>query len=245
MPVKMRLQRHGKKSYAFYHIVIADGRAPRDGKFIEKIGTYNPNTNPATIDLNFNSALQWLQDGAQPTNTCKAILSYKGVLYKKHLLGGVAKGAFTEDVAEQKFAKWLEEKGSKITAKIEKLSSDEKTLHQKRLEAEVLVKEAKAKAIVAKNSPIAAEVEEEAPVAEAPVVEEAPVAEAPAVEEAPIAEAPVVEEAPVAEAPAVEETPVAEAPAVEEAPVAEAPAVEEAPVVEETPSEEAPKESAE
>ena len=102
MPVKIRLARHGKKGYAFYHIVVADSRAPRDGKFIEKIGTYNPNTNPATIDLSFEKALDWLQKGAQPTDTCRAILSYKGVLYKKHLLGGVAKGAFSESDAEAK-----------------------------------------------------------------------------------------------------------------------------------------------
>ena len=108
MPVKIRLTRHGKKGYAFYHVVVADSRAPRDGKFIEKIGTYNPNTNPATIDLDFEKALEWLQKGAQPTDTCRAILSYKGVMYKKHLLGGVAKGAFTAEVAEAKFAKWLE-----------------------------------------------------------------------------------------------------------------------------------------
>ena len=92
MAVKIRLARHGKKGYAFYHIVVADSRAPRDGKFIEKLGTYNPNTNPATIDLNFEQALGWLMKGAQPTDTARAILSYKGVLYKKHLLGGVAKG---------------------------------------------------------------------------------------------------------------------------------------------------------
>ena len=96
MAVKIRLARHGKKGFAFYHIVAADSRAPRDGKFIEKLGTYNPNTNPATIDLNFEKALDWLLKGAQPTDTCRAILSYKGVMYKKHLLGGVAKGAFSE-----------------------------------------------------------------------------------------------------------------------------------------------------
>ena len=108
MAVKIRLARHGKKGYAFYHIVAADSRAPRDGKFIEKLGTYNPNTNPATIDLNFEKALGWLLKGAQPTDTCRAILSYKGVMYKKHLLGGVAKGAFTEAEAEARFNKWLE-----------------------------------------------------------------------------------------------------------------------------------------
>ena len=188
MPAKIRLQRHGKKSYAFYHIVIADGRAPRDGKFIEKIGTYNPNTNPATIDLNFDSALTWVQNGAQPTDTVRAILSYKGVMYKKHLLGGVAKGALTEEQANEKFAKWLDNKNSQVDAKKAKLGDEQKTLAQKRMAAEAAVKEAKAAAILAKNSPVA----EEAPAAEeeaAPAVEEAPVAEAPAAE----GEAPAVE----------------------------------------------------
>ena len=103
MAVKIRLARHGKKAAPFYHIVAADSRAPRDGKFIEKLGTYNPITNPATIELNFERALDWLMKGAQPTDTCRAILSYKGVLYKKHLLGGEAKGAFSESDAEAKF----------------------------------------------------------------------------------------------------------------------------------------------
>ena len=111
MPVKIRLARRGKKGYPFYHIVVADSRAPRDGKFIENIGSYNPNTNPATINLDFEKALDWLQKGAQPTDTCRAILSYKGVLMKKHLLGGVSKGAFTQEVAEAKFAQWLEQQG--------------------------------------------------------------------------------------------------------------------------------------
>ena len=117
MAVKIRLARHGKKGFAFYHIVAADSRAPRDGKFIEKLGTYNPNTNPATIDLNFEKALDWLLKGAQPTDTCRAILSYKGVMYKKHLLGGVAKGAFSESDAEAKFNKWLSEKQTKVEIK--------------------------------------------------------------------------------------------------------------------------------
>ena len=115
MAVKIRLARHGKKAAPFYHIVAADSRAPRDGKFIEKLGTYNPITNPATIELNFERALDWLMKGAQPTDTCRAILSYKGVLYKKHLLGGVAKGAFSESDAEAKFNKWMEEKLGKLS----------------------------------------------------------------------------------------------------------------------------------
>ena len=126
MAVKIRLARHGKKGAPFYHIVAADSRAPRDGKFIEKLGTYNPNTNPATIDLKFDRALDWLQKGAQPTDTCRAILSYKGVLYKKHLLGGVAKGAFSESDAEAKFNKWMTEKESKIAAKVSRLATEAK-----------------------------------------------------------------------------------------------------------------------
>jgi len=228
MPAKIRLQRHGKKSYPFYHIVIADGRAPRNGKFIEKIGTYNPNTNPATIDLNFDQALTWLKNGAQPTDTCRAILSYKGVMYKKHLLGGLAKGALTEDQVNEKFAKWLQEKDSKINNKATKLSEEKKSLEQKRFEAEKAVKEAKAAAVVAKNTPVV----EETPVEEAAAEEvvEAPVAEVAA--EAPVAEAPV------AEAPAAEEAPAAAeeaAPVADEAPAA--PAEEVAPAAEEAKAE--------
>lgn len=152
MPVKIRLARHGKKGYPFYHIVVADSRAPRDGKFIEKIGTYNPNTNPATIDLNFDKALDWLQKGAQPTDTCRAILSYKGVMYKKHLLGGVAKGAFDEAAANGKFDKWMSEKQDRITAKSNKLESNKSEDERKRLAAEIQVKENKAKEIEAKRA---------------------------------------------------------------------------------------------
>ncbi len=152
MPVKIRLARHGKKDAAFYHIVVADSRAPRDGKFIEKIGTYNPNTNPATINLEFDKALEWLQKGAQPTDTCRAILSYKGVLYKKHLLGGVAKGAFDESAANTKFDQWLEEKAGKISAKTGKLRDDKRADAKSRLADEVKVREEKAKAIAAKKA---------------------------------------------------------------------------------------------
>ena len=169
MAVKIRLARHGKKAYAFYHIVVADSRAPRDGKFIEKLGTYNPNTNPATIDLNFEQALSWLMKGAQPTDTARAILSYKGVLYKKHLLGGVAKGAFTESDAEAKFNKWLGEKEGKVTAKVNKLAADAQADKKARLTAEAAVKEARAAAIAERKA--AAEAEAAAAAAEA---EEAP-----------------------------------------------------------------------
>ena len=157
MAVKIRLARHGKKGYAFYHIVAADSRAPRDGKFIEKLGTYNPNTNPATIDLKFDRALDWLLKGAQPTDTCRAILSYKGVLYKKHLLGGVAKGAFTEAEAEAKFNVWATEKQNKIDAKSNKLASDATAAKKAQLAAETKVKEDRAAAIAEKKAAAAAE----------------------------------------------------------------------------------------
>ncbi|MFI3331001.1 MAG: 30S ribosomal protein S16 [Rikenellaceae bacterium] len=152
MPVKIRLARAGKKGYAFYHIVAADSRAPRDGKFIEKIGTYNPNTNPATIDLSFEKALDWLQKGAQPTDTCRAILSYKGVMMKKHLMGGVSKGAFTEEQMEEKFQKWMSEKDGIISAKENKISSAKDADAKSRMEAETKVKEERAKVIAAKKA---------------------------------------------------------------------------------------------
>src|ERR1019366_6827420 len=154
MPVKIRLQRHGKKANAFYHIVIADGRAPRDGKFIEKIGSYNPNTNPATINLDNEKALSWLQNGAQPTDTCRAILSYKGVMYKNHLQGGITKGALTQEQADAKFAKWESEKEGKITGKVTKLDSAKKDEYKKRMTAEAASKEAK----ISKITPPVAEV---------------------------------------------------------------------------------------
>ena len=162
MAVKIRLARHGKKGYAFYHIVAADSRAPRDGKFIEKLGTYNPNTNPATIDLKFDRALDWLLKGAQPTDTCRAILSYKGVLYKKHLLGGVAKGAFSEAEAEARFNKWADEKQGKIDAKSNKLASDANAAKKAQLAAETKIKEDRAAAIAEKKAAAAAEAAAEA-----------------------------------------------------------------------------------
>lgn len=239
MPAKIRLQRHGRKRFAFYHIVVADGRAPRDGRFIERIGSYNPNTNPATIDLDFDRALDWLTKGAQPTDTVKAILSYKGVLYKKHLMGGVAKGAFNEEEAERRFDAWLAEKEAKIQSKKDRLSKDAESSKAKQLEAEAKVNEERAAAIAKRNAELAAEAKAAAAPEEV-VEEEAPVAEETAVEEPVVEEAPVVEE-PVAEEPAKEETPVAEeAPAPKEEPV-----VEEAPVAEasaeETPAAEEPK----
>ncbi len=177
MAVKIRLQRHGKKDSAFYHLVVADGRAPRDGKFIEKLGVYNPNTNPATIDVNFDSTLNWLMKGAQPTDTCRAILSYKGILMKKHLLEGVKKGALTEEQVEQKFNKWLDEKAGKIGGKKDRLQSDSSKKESDRMKAETAAKDARAAKVAAKTA--AATAAPEAP--EAPAAEEAnetPAAEA-------------------------------------------------------------------
>ena len=160
MPAKIRLQRHGKKGFAFFHIVIADGRAPRDGRFIEKLGTYNPNTNPATIDLNFDRALHWLNNGAQPTDTAKAILSYKGVLFRNHLQKGVLKGAFNQEVADARFEKWVSEKDAKIASKVQKISGARQEDLRSRLAAEKATNEAKAKALVDKR--MAAEASESA-----------------------------------------------------------------------------------
>ena len=156
MPVKIRLQRYGKKAHAYFHIVIADGRAPRDGKFIEKIGTYNPTTNPATIDIDSNKALDWLNKGAQPTDTCRAILSYKGIIYKNHLAKGVSKGALTQEQADAKFEKWLADKNDKVSGKKNSIEASKKDLYKKRIEAETNAKQAKAAKIAAKNTPLPA-----------------------------------------------------------------------------------------
>jgi len=159
MATKIRLQRHGKKGNAFYYIVVADARAPRDGRFIERLGSYNPNTNPATIDINFDKTLEWVNDGAQPTDTCRAILSYKGVLYKKHLQGGLKKGALTEEQVEEKFAAWIDQKDGKITGKKTGLVSSKEDARKAALAAEAKKKEARAAAIVAKNTPPVEETE--------------------------------------------------------------------------------------
>lgn len=162
MPVKIRLARHGRKRHAFYHIVVADSRTPRDGRLIERIGSYNPNTNPATIELDFDKALIWLKNGAQPTDTCRAILSYKGVLMKKHLLEGVKKGAFDEAEAEKRFNAWLQEKEAKIQAKKDRLAADADSETRKRLEAEAKINEERAAELAKKNAELAAEAEEAA-----------------------------------------------------------------------------------
>ncbi len=183
MAVKIRLQRHGKKGKPFYHVVVADSRAPRDGKFIERIGSYNPNTNPATIDLNFDKALDWLNKGAQPTDTTKAILSYKGVLYKKHLQGGVKKGAFDEATADARFEEWLQGKEAKIQGKKDGLAETKAEAKKTALAAEAKKKAEIAAAVEAKNTPPA----EEAPEAEASAEEvvEAAAEETPATDAAP------------------------------------------------------------
>ena len=225
MPVKIRLQRHGKKGKPFYWIVAADARSKRDGKYLEKLGIYNPNTNPATIEVNVDNSVQWLNNGAQPTDTARAILSYKGILLKHHLMGGVRKGALTEEQAEEKFNAWMAEKEKSVASKVtglDKVKADtkaqalaaEKEVNEKRalaaaeaelpeeiVESEIIVEE------VAKVEEAATEVVEET-AAEAPAVEK------PAVEEVAV-EAPVVEK-PAAEAPAVEK-PAAEEAATEEA----------------------------
>ena len=150
MPVKIRLSRQGKKSFAFYHIVAADSRAPRDGKYIERLGSYNPNTHPATIELDFDKALTWLNNGAQPTETCRNILSQEGVLLKKHLLGGVKKGAFSEAEAETRFEKWITARRSKIEAVKNEATKQKNELARKKRDSEVKAKEAIAQKLAKK-----------------------------------------------------------------------------------------------
>jgi len=152
MATKIRLQRHGKKGKPFYHLVAADSRSPRDGKFIEKLGTYNPTSNPATIDLNFDRCVYWVKSGAETTDTARAILSYKGVLFKTHLEKGVDKGALTQDQANAKFEKWAKEKDSKIQGKKEGLAKTKEENARNAKKHEVSVNEAKAAKIAAKAS---------------------------------------------------------------------------------------------
>jgi small subunit ribosomal protein S16 len=183
MSVKIRLQRHGKKGKPFYWIVAADARAKRDGKFLEKLGTYNPNTNPATIELDVDGSVKWLQNGAQPTDTARGLLSYKGALLKHHLAGGVRKGAFSEEEAEKKFQAWLDEKAGLVTAKVDGLAKATADAKAKALEAEKEVN-AKRKAAVLeaeealKAEAAAAEAEANAVVEEAGETTEEVVAEA-------------------------------------------------------------------
>jgi small subunit ribosomal protein S16 len=196
MAVKIRLAKKGRKKLAYYHIVVADSRSPRDGRYIEKIGTYNPATDPATVELDFNKALDWLQNGAQPTDTCRAILSYKGILLKKHLLDGVKKGAFDEAEAERRFNEWMKQNEEKIDSKksrLEKAQDDDK---EKRIEEEKRINEARVAALAKKNAELAAK-------AEAKETVESQPEQIPAAEEPPVT--PVSEE--TSSAPAAEEKP--------------------------------------
>ena len=235
MAVKIRLARRGRKKKAIYDIVVADARAPRDGRFIEKLGIYNPGTNPAFIVLEADKAVDWLLKGAQPTDTARSILQHEGVMLKKHLQIGVNKGAITQEVADARFEEWKGSKTDRKATAADSLSQKKETERNAKLEAERKVNQTRAEAIAKKNTPPQAEVVEEevAPVAEEEVesavenetaveaVAEEPAAAAP-VEETPVAEAPVEEAAPVAEV--IAEEPVAETPVEEAAPVAEAPA---------------------
>jgi small subunit ribosomal protein S16 len=188
MAVKIRLARKGRKKLAFYHIVVADSRSPRDGRYIEKIGSYNPLTNPATIELDFDKALGWLQNGALPTDTCRAILSYKGILMKKHLLEGVKKGAFDEAEATKRFEEWVKTNEAKIEAKKSSLEKSQDDELGKRLSVEKKVNEARAAKLAKKNADLAAkaaagdqalvETIEEASHSEDPIDETTPEAEA-------------------------------------------------------------------
>lgn len=156
MPARIRLQRHGKKGKPYFQIVVADSRARRDGRFIENLGNYNPNTNPATINLEFDKAVTWLQNGAQPSDTVRAILSYKGVMMKKHLLDGVRKGAFTEEVAEERFAAWVASKEGKILDKSARVKSAKEEARMKQVADEQKRREDAAAALAAAEAQAAA-----------------------------------------------------------------------------------------
>ena len=192
MAVKIRLARRGRKKQAMYDVVVADARAPRDGRFIEKIGTYNPNTNPASINLDNDKAFTWLMNGAQPTDTVKAMLSYRGLMLKKHLQIGVIKGAMTQEEADKKFNAWLADKDAKIQGKSDRLAAEKDAAKKAKLEAEAKKNAARAEALAAKKAeaeaaaqPEVAEAEEE--VAEVEAAEEV-TAEVEASEEAPAEE---------------------------------------------------------
>jgi small subunit ribosomal protein S16 len=180
MPIKIRLTRQGRKKKPIYHIVVADSRAPRDGRYIESIGTYIPGSNPATIDLNFEKALDWLQKGAQPTDTCRAILSYKGVMMKKHLLEGARKGAFSVEEADARFNKWLNEKEAKIKAKVVNVEKSKQADAKKRLDEETKVKEAMAQEVAKKKAEEAtSKVKTENAVADEPIADQSAAEETP------------------------------------------------------------------
>ncbi|TDE18388.1 30S ribosomal protein S16 [Dyadobacter psychrotolerans] len=215
MAVKIRLARRGRKKKAIYDIVVADARAPRDGRFIEKLGSYNPGTNPAFIVLETEKAVDWLLKGAQPTDTARSILQHEGVMLRKHLQIGVIKGAITQEVADTRFEEWKSSKTDRKATAADSLSQKKETERNAKLEAERKVNQTRAEAIAKKNTPPAPEVVEE---------EVAEVEETAAVEEETIAEAPIEETAPVEEETTVAEA--AETPAEEAAPVAVAPETE-------------------
>lgn len=194
MPVKIRLQRHGKKGKPYFWIIAADSRSKRDGKFLEKIGFYNPTTNPAQIDLDVDSAVKWLQNGAQPTDTARAILSYKGALMKNHLIGGVRKGALTEEQAEAKFNEWLDQKSGSIDHKKATLSDAKEKAKAEKLAAEKAVNEKRTADAAAAAAPAEEEVTEEVEAAAETATEETP-----ATEEATEAKAEETTEAPAEE----------------------------------------------
>ena len=242
MPVRIRLQRHGKKGKPFYWVVAADSRSPRDGRYLEKLGVYNPNTNPATVDINVDASVKWLDNGAQPSDTARTLLSYRGVMLKHHLNGGVRKGAFSAEEAEKKFEAWLEEKQAKIQSKIEGLSADEAKAKAAALAAEKAVNEKRIAEAAAAEASAEEEVAEEAAADETPATEAAPEVEAAAEE----TETPAEEEtAPKVEA-AADETSATEAtPEVEDAAEeTKAPAEEETAPKVEAAAEEAPAEEA-
>lgn len=230
MPVRIRLQRHGKKGKPFYWIVAADGRAKRDGRYLEKIGTYNPNTNPATVELDVDQAVKWLENGAQPSDTARTLLSYRGAMIKHHLNGGVKKGAFSQEEADQRFAAWLEEKQAKIQAKIDGLDKTKANDLAQRLEAEKAVNQKRIADFIAAPEAEQAEEGDTAEVAAETATEEAAATET--------ATEAVQEETAADEAPAVEESKAEEVPA-------EAAKTDEAPAAEETKSEDAPAEEEE
>ncbi len=182
MATRIRLARHGRRKQAFYHIVVADQKAPRNGRYIEKLGIYNPNTNPATIELDFDGAVNWLLKGAQPSDTVRAMLSYKGVMMKKHLMAGVAKGAFNEEEAEKRFAAWMEDKESQVADKKSGLEKAAIAAEKAALAAEKAKSDERAAALALKNSPMVEETTEEETATEE-VVEEPKTEETPAAEE--------------------------------------------------------------
>lgn len=227
MATKIRLQRHGRKKRAFFHIVVADSRAPRDGRFIEKIGTYNPITNPATININLEKAVQWLANGAQPSDTARAILSYKGVLYKHHLQVGVRKGAITQEQADAKFAEWMTSKDARISEKRSNLEKASNSRKSDAMKAEAQKRDSITARVLAKQNSANEEVAEETETTEteatAEVTENVATEETAASEEVvddTVTEEPAAEETPASEEPAAEETTASEEPAAEE-PVAE------------------------